>query len=167
MPPSKIADFAGEAAPAGAAVMGDYTPARQVALLAALMLTAQAKARDDTAEMFCRRVATLTKRSRSELGALKQQHREITGRLVASYRSVPEHIGPDGSAAAKERAALASARKAVHPRARAARGTGRRRPRRPRPRNAWKPGPPIPAAEPQRGEISQRPGYTGNPFRPR
>ena len=55
VPPSKIADFAGEAASADAAVMGDYTRAKQVALLAALMLTAQAKARDDTAEMFCRR----------------------------------------------------------------------------------------------------------------
>jgi hypothetical protein len=32
---------------------------------------------------------------------------------VASYRSVLEHIDPDGPAAAKERAALASARKAV------------------------------------------------------
>ena len=46
MPPSKIADFAGVAASADAAVMGDYTRAKQVALLAALMLTAQAKARD-------------------------------------------------------------------------------------------------------------------------
>jgi len=88
VPPSKIVDFAGEAASADAAVMGDYTPAKRVALLAALVLTAQAKARDDTAEMFCRRVATLTKRSRDELEALKQQHREITERLVANYRSV-------------------------------------------------------------------------------
>ena len=113
VPPSKTADFAGEAASADAAVMGDYTRAKRVALLAALVFTAQARARDDTAEMFCRRVATLTKRSRSELEALKQQHREITERLVASYRSVLEHIDPDGPAAAKERAALASARKAV------------------------------------------------------
>jgi hypothetical protein len=105
--------FAGEAASADAAVMGDYTPAKQVALLAALVLTAQGRARDDTAEMFCRRVATLTRRSRNELEALKQQHREITERLVASCRSVLEHIDPDGPAAAKERAALASARKAV------------------------------------------------------
>ena len=48
-------------------------------------------------------MATLTKRSRSELEALKQQHREIIERVVASYRSVLEHIDPDGSAAAKER----------------------------------------------------------------
>lgn len=84
VPPSKIADFAREAASADAAVMGDYTPAKRVALLAALVLTTQAKARDDTAEMFCRRMATLTKRSRDELEVLKQQHREITERLVVN-----------------------------------------------------------------------------------
>ena len=77
------------------------------------MFTAQAKARDDTAEMFCRRVGTLTKRSRDELEALKQQHREITERLVLNYRSVLERIDPDGPDAAQERAALLAARAAV------------------------------------------------------
>ena len=75
-------------------VMGYYTPAKRVALLAALVFTAQARARDDTAEMFCRRVGTLTRRSRDELEALKQQHQEITERLVASYRAVLERIDP-------------------------------------------------------------------------
>ena len=93
--------------------MGYYTPAKRVALLAALVFTAQARARDDTAEMFCRRVGTLTKRSRDELEALKQQHREITERLVTSYRSVLERIDPDGPAAAQEQAALHAARTAV------------------------------------------------------
>lgn len=40
---SKLADFAGEAEAADAAV-----------LLAAMLFTAQARARDDVAEMFCR-----------------------------------------------------------------------------------------------------------------
>ncbi len=97
--PSKIADFAGEAAAADAAVMNDYSPAK--------------RARDDTAEMFCRRVGTLAKRAREELEALKDQHREITERLVAAYRSVLEQIDPDGEAAAREQAALEQARKAV------------------------------------------------------
>jgi hypothetical protein len=44
VPPSKITDFAGEAASADAAVMGYYTPAKRVALLAALVFTAQARA---------------------------------------------------------------------------------------------------------------------------
>jgi TnpA family transposase len=111
--PSKIADFAGEAAAADAAVMSDYTPAKRIALVAALVFTAQARARDDTAEMFCRRVGTLAKRAREELEALKDQHREITERLVGAYRSVLEQIDPDGEAAAREQAALEQARKAV------------------------------------------------------
>ena len=111
--PSKIADFAGEAAAADAAVMSDYSPAKRIALVAALVFTAQASARDDTAEMFCRRVGTLAKRAREELEALKDQHREITERLVAAYRSVLEQIDPDGEAAAREQAALEQARKAV------------------------------------------------------
>jgi TnpA family transposase len=63
--------------------------------------------------MFCRRVGTLTKRSRDELEALKQQHREITERLVTNYRSVLERIDPDGPTAAQEQAALQAARTAV------------------------------------------------------
>jgi len=81
--------------------------------VAALVFTAQVRARDDTAEMFCRRVGTLAKRAREELEALKDQHREITERLVAAYRSVLEQIDPDWEAAAREQAALEQARKAV------------------------------------------------------
>ena len=103
--PSKIADFAGEAAAADAAVMGDYGPAKRIALVAALVFTAQAKARDDTAEMFCRRVGTLAKRARAELEELKDQHREVTERLIGTYRTVLEHLDPDGEAAAREQAA--------------------------------------------------------------
>jgi hypothetical protein len=46
--------FRGEASTADAAVLGDYAPAKRIALV----FTAQAKARDDVGEMFCRRVAT-------------------------------------------------------------------------------------------------------------
>jgi hypothetical protein len=63
--------------------------------------------------MFCRRVGTLTKRSQDELEALKQQHQEITERLVTNYRSVLERIDPDGSAGTQEQAALHAARTAV------------------------------------------------------
>ena len=66
--------------------------------MAALVLRAQTQARDDTAEMLCRRVATLTKRAREELEALKAAH---------------EQIDPAGQAAAREQAALEQARAAV------------------------------------------------------
>jgi hypothetical protein len=57
---SKLADFAGEAEAADAAVLRDYGGTKKAALLAAMVFTARTKARDDVAEMFCRRVATLT-----------------------------------------------------------------------------------------------------------
>ena len=111
--PSKIADFAGEAAAADAAVLRDYSRTKRIALLAALIFTAQSKTRDETAEMFCRRVATITKRARDELEEIKKHHQEITERLVSTYRSVLEWIDPDGPAAAREQAALEQARAAV------------------------------------------------------
>jgi hypothetical protein len=64
---TKLTDFAGEAEVADAGVLRDYGDAKRIAVLAALVHAAQAKARDDVAEMFCRRVATLTKRARLEL----------------------------------------------------------------------------------------------------
>lgn len=113
MSPSKIADFAGEATSADAAVMGDYTPAKRIALLAAVVFTAQVRARDDVAEMFCRRVATLTKRSRDELEELRGSHQAITERLVSNYKSVLECIDPKSVDVAGEQAVLEMARKAV------------------------------------------------------
>ena len=110
---TKLADFAGEAEAADAGVLRDYGEAKQVAVLAALVHAAQAKARDDVAEMFCRRVATLTKRARKELEELKERHRAMTERLIANYRSVLERIDPDGPTGAKELAALRAAREAV------------------------------------------------------
>jgi hypothetical protein len=98
--PSKIADFAGEAASADAAVLGDYAPDKRAALLAAMVFAAQAKARDDVAEMFCRRVGTLTKRSRKEFEELKEAHRGITERLVSNDKAVLERIDPAGMDAA-------------------------------------------------------------------
>ena len=82
-------------------------------MLACLTSAAQAKARDDVAEMFCRRVATLTRRARLELEELQQAHRAMTERLIASYRTVLERIDPDGPDAAKQQAALEAARAAV------------------------------------------------------
>jgi len=110
---TKLTDFAGEADATNAGVLRDYGDAKRIAVLAALVHAARAKARDDVAEMFCRRVATLTKRARVELQALKEQHRAVTERLIANYRAVLERIGPDGPAGAQQQAALEAARAAV------------------------------------------------------
>lgn len=61
---SKVADFAAEAAAQDAASLGDYDPVKQVVLLACLVYTAQARARDDLAEMLCKRVAVIIRRPR-------------------------------------------------------------------------------------------------------
>jgi len=125
---SKLADFAGEAEAADAAVLRDCGGTKKAALLAAMVFTAQARARDDVAEMFCRRVATLTKRARKELDELREQHRALTERLVANYRAVLERIDPDGPGGAQHLAALEMARKTVEqpdtPSASAGHGTG-------------------------------------------
>jgi hypothetical protein len=91
---SKITDFAGEGEAGDAAVLGDYGQAKRTAVLAAMVHTAQEKARDDTAEMFCRRVATLTKRARLELEELKKQQQKVTEALIGNYRQVLEPAGP-------------------------------------------------------------------------
>ncbi|HEX8345213.1 MAG TPA: DUF4158 domain-containing protein, partial [Actinoplanes sp.] len=103
---TKLTDFAGEAEVGDAGVLGDYGDAKRIAVLAALLHSAQAKARDDVVEMFCRRVATLTKRARVELEALKEAHRAVTEKLIGNYRSVLERIDPDGPVGAQHLAAL-------------------------------------------------------------
>jgi hypothetical protein len=82
-------------------------------VLAAMVHAAQEKARDDTAEMFCRRVATLTKRARVELEELKKQQQKVTEALIGNYRQVLEHLDPQGPDAEKQAAALEMARKTV------------------------------------------------------
>ena len=65
---SKIADFAGEAMAADAAVMRDVAPLKRLALLACVVHVARTRARDDLAEMFCKRMAQVTKLAKAELG---------------------------------------------------------------------------------------------------
>lgn len=45
--------------------------------------------------MFCRRVATLTKRAKTELEELKEQHRVLTERLINNYRLVLQCLDPN------------------------------------------------------------------------
>ncbi len=56
---SKIADFARETV-ADAGVMRDVAPAKRTALLACMVHVARPRARDDLAEMFCKRMASIT-----------------------------------------------------------------------------------------------------------
>ena len=85
---SKIADFAGEAQAADAAVMRDVSQPKRTALLACLVHVAQTRARDELADMFCKRMAVITKRARAELDQIRERAREISERLIEHYREV-------------------------------------------------------------------------------
>jgi hypothetical protein len=80
------------------------------------------------AEMFCRRVATLTKRARAELEALREAHRAMTERLIANYRAVLERIDPAGPAGAQHRARAGSGPQGGAGRGRVGRAVRRHRP---------------------------------------
>jgi hypothetical protein len=81
----KVADFAAEAAAQDAASLGDYDPVKQVALLACLVYTAQARARDDLAEMLCKRVAVITQKAKTELEEIRLRQRAVTERALSTW----------------------------------------------------------------------------------
>jgi TnpA family transposase len=110
---SKIADFAGEAMAADAAVMRDVAPLKRTALLACMVHVARTRARDDLAEMFCRRMASVTKLAKAELAELREQEAEISERLIISYRSVLGCLDPRRSETPDAAAALRRARRIV------------------------------------------------------
>lgn len=109
----KIADFAAEAAAQDVASLGDYDPVKQVALLACLVYTAQARAQDDLAEMLCKRVAVITQKAKTELDEIRLRQRAVTERLIGDYKTVLEQLTSEGAATATEQAALRLAHEAL------------------------------------------------------
>jgi hypothetical protein len=93
--PAKVADFAGEAAVQDAAVMGDYEQPKRTALLACLVHRARARARDELAEMFCKRVARMTRSAKERLDEIQRAQRSITERLIGNYRDVLACLDPN------------------------------------------------------------------------
>jgi len=110
---SKIADFSGEAMAADAAVMRDVAPLKRIALLACMVHVARTRARDDLADMFCKRMASVTKLAKAELAEIREREAEISERLIISYRSVLGCLDPRSSAAGDAAAALRRARRIV------------------------------------------------------
>jgi Domain of unknown function (DUF4158) len=109
---SKIADFAGEAMTADADMMRNVAPLKRTALLACMVRLARTRARDDLAEMFCKRMASVTKLAKAELADLREQEAEISERLIISYRSVLGCLDPR-SETVDAAAALRRARRIV------------------------------------------------------
>ena len=110
---SKIADFAGEALVADAGVMRDVAPLKRIALLACAVHVARTRARDDLAEMFCKRMAQVTKHAKAELADLHERQAEISERLITNYRSVLACLDPRTADQPDPAAALRSARRTV------------------------------------------------------
>lgn len=108
---SKIADFAGEAMAADAGVMRDVAPAKRLALLACMIHASRTRARDDLAEMFCKRMASITKLAKAELDEIRERQAEISERLITNYRGVLACLDPRGDRDASR--ALRLARRTV------------------------------------------------------
>ena len=97
--PAKVTDFAGEAAAQDIDTLSRYDPVKRLALVACLVHTARMRARDDLAEMLCKRVAANVKRARAELEEIRLRQRAVSERLIGTYRTVLEHLDPDGEQA--------------------------------------------------------------------
>jgi hypothetical protein len=110
---SKIADFAGEAMAADAAVMRNVAPLKRMALLACMVHVARTRARDDLAERFCKRMAQVTKLAKAELAEIREHQAEMSERLITNYRSVLGCLDPRNADAADAAAALRLARRTV------------------------------------------------------
>jgi hypothetical protein len=100
--PSKVADFAGEAAAQDIDTLSRYGDAKKLALVACLAHTARMQARDDLAEMLCKRVASIVKKAKTELEEIRLRQRAVTEQLIGTYRTVLENLDPDGEAVAGE-----------------------------------------------------------------
>ncbi|MEV0046908.1 Tn3 family transposase [Nocardia rhamnosiphila] len=98
--PGKVADFAGEAAAQDAAAMGDYSPLKRVVLVACLVHSARMQARDDLAEMLCKRVASIVKKAKAQLEEIRLRQRATSERLIGTYRTVLGHLDPERGAEA-------------------------------------------------------------------
>ena len=92
--PAKVTDFAGEAAAQDIDTLSRYDPVKRLALVACLVHTARMRARDDLAEMLCKRVAANVKRARAELEEIRLRQRAVSKRLIGTYRTVLEHLDP-------------------------------------------------------------------------
>ena len=67
-----------------------------------LVHAARMRACDDLAEMLCKRVASIVKKARTELEEIRLRQRAVSERLIGTYRTVLEHLDPDGEAVSHE-----------------------------------------------------------------
>jgi hypothetical protein len=96
---------------ADAGVMRDIAALKRTALLACMVHVARMRARDDLAEMFCKRMAQVTKLAKAELAEIRERQAQMSERLIIHYRSVLACLDPRSPAESAE--ALRMARRTV------------------------------------------------------
>jgi TnpA family transposase len=88
VPPGKVGHFAGEARVTDAADLRKVGDDKRLALLISLVHERRTAARDEVAEMFCKRLAKLHKNGREKLEELQQAHRAESERLLGVFGQV-------------------------------------------------------------------------------
>ena len=88
VPATKVSHFAGEARVLDAGELRDIGEVKRVVLIACLVHQARVRARDDLAEMFCKRMATIHRRARELLVEIQERQRERSERMIAVFGDV-------------------------------------------------------------------------------
>ncbi|MGH3822718.1 MAG: DUF4158 domain-containing protein [Pseudonocardiaceae bacterium] len=89
VPPGKVLHFAGEARVTDVADMKKITTEdKRLTLIVALVHTVRTGVRDDVVTMFCKRMATIHKKGRDHLEALREAHRAESERLLGVFGDV-------------------------------------------------------------------------------
>jgi len=76
---------------------------KRLALLACLAFTAQARARDDLAQMMCKRMAVNVKKAKNRLAEIQDRQRSVTEQVIGTYRQVLQGLAPTGAAGSRRR----------------------------------------------------------------
>lgn len=115
IPNPKIKHFAAQARALDAAEMRDIAPPKRRTLLLCLIQQAQVRARDNLVEMFLKRMATIHKKAKEELEAIRVAQRQTTENLVSVLDemlvTIEEH--PDDAEAGRGVKSVAEARGGV------------------------------------------------------
>jgi len=85
-----IAASKGEADAADADVLSRYASdgLRRCAVLACLVHTARSRARDDLAQMLCKRMAVSVKKAKDQLEEFRRRQRSVMEQLIGAYQQV-------------------------------------------------------------------------------
>jgi len=92
VPEAKIRHFAAEASVLDASEMKDFGTAKRRTFLFCLIRQALAKATDDLASMFCKRISGIENNAKSALEDLQRENREKSGQMFSLVRQIAEVV---------------------------------------------------------------------------